>query len=69
MFRAFKVSLDVPDDARIADCIEYIEEAVQTWRGQLRPPGSIDDSDPGHCMWELDPDTVKVTTLRGKVDA
>lgn len=64
--RSFKVTLEVPKGATLADCTEYILDAVSTWRGQLRPPTSIDDNDPGDPMWPLDGDTVKVTRLTNR---
>ena len=63
-FRAFTVSLKVPSGATIRECQNYILEAVQIWRGQTRPPGLLEDSDPGDPMWDLDPDSVKVTRIK-----
>lgn len=60
----FQVELIVPEEATIADIRDYIEDAVQSWRGQTRPPGSYSDEDPGAAVWHLDPTTVKVTSIR-----
>lgn len=61
----FKVSLPLPVGATLADAQEYILEAVQTWRGQLRPP-SYDEIviDDGHPMYYLNYQRVKVTRIR-----
>lgn len=60
MRRNFLVKLDVPKGASIDDCIEYIHDAVYTYRGSLRPPGSYDDNDPGDLMWDLNSKTIEV---------
>jgi len=57
---AFTVSFNKVPGASVEDCRAYVEEAVAIWRGQTRPPGSIDDSDPGDPMWGLDGDSVEV---------
>jgi hypothetical protein len=65
----FKVEFKRPPRATIAEMKEYIEDAVQSWRGQLYPgylgqfEGKEDEPNP---MWELDPDTVKVRRDRPK---
>jgi len=60
----FKVSLEQPAGATIEDIRDYIDTAITTWWGQLRPPGSYDDNDPGDPLWYLDETTVRVTRLR-----
>lgn len=71
--RAFTVYLDIPERASEEDVMDYIADAVKTWRGQLFPgsystygddpeitglPNTTDDDrDP---MWDLDPSTVRV---------
>lgn len=62
----FTVSLPLPPGATVRDAQDYVFEAVRTWRGSLRPPGSYDDADPGDPMWELDEDAVKVTRQRAR---
>ena len=62
----FAVSLVLPSGARVAAMREYIEEAVATWHGQLRPPGAHDDLDPGDPLFNLDADSVRVTHLRSR---
>ena len=60
---AFTVSFKKPAGASVEECRAYVEQAVATWRGQCRPPGSLDEpgcDDPGDPMWGLDWETVKV---------
>jgi hypothetical protein len=59
--RHFRVTMEVPDGASIADCKEYILEAVSSWGGSLRPPGSYSEGDPGNPFFSLNRDTLKVT--------
>jgi hypothetical protein len=59
----FKVRMAIPDGASIATAKEYIQEAVSTWHGSLRPPGAYGDYDDGDPMWELDPNSINVTLL------
>ena len=63
----FKVEFKRPPRAKISEMKQYIEDAVQSWRGQLYP-GYLDqrDDDSPDPMWELDPDTVKVRRDRPK---
>jgi hypothetical protein len=63
MRRQFLVTLDVPDHATIGECSAYVLDAVASWRGQCRPPGSYDDNDPGDPMFGLDPDSVHVVRV------
>jgi len=62
--RTYTVCLEVPTGATNTDIIQYITESVQTWRGQLRPPGAYGDDDPGDVMWGLNAETVKVTRAK-----
>lgn len=64
--QSFRVDLVVPSEATIAEVREYIVDAVRTWRGQARPPGSYSDDDPGDPIWFLDANTVKVVAVRPK---
>lgn len=57
---SFLVEFTRPKGATVDECRTYIDEAVTTWRGQLRPVGGLSDEDPGDPMWSLEPDTVKV---------
>lgn len=63
---AFLVRLKVPPGATIGDVRHYIEEAVSTWRGSLRPPNAYgyEDDEPGDPLFELDVDSVKVRHIR-----
>lgn len=60
MILTFTVTMKQPSRASITDCRDYIAEAVETWCGQCRPPGALDDNDDGDPMWALDSRTVKV---------
>lgn len=64
MKRQFKVTLEVPEGATIADCKEYILDSVQTWCGALRPPFACGDNDPGNPMFGLNRDSVRVVQVR-----
>lgn len=57
----FVVSLLPPDGATIRDVQAYICDAVASWHGSYRPPGSYDDNDPGDPMFLLNEGTIKVT--------
>ena len=57
----FVVELELPVGARAAAAIEYINASVRAWRGSLFPGDEFDEPDP---LWDLDPDTVKVTRYR-----
>jgi hypothetical protein len=61
---SFTVSMTRPDGALIEDCRAYIQDAVSTWHGGLRPPGGYGDDDPGDPMFKLDSDSVKVKRHR-----
>jgi hypothetical protein len=63
-YRTFRVRLAMPPDAEVTDVVDYINSAVQSWRGQLRPPGGYCESDPGDPMWELDVETVTVQAYK-----
>lgn len=66
MFRRrmeFRVSLVPPSGVDAARLRAYIEEAVGTWCGQLRPMGGYGDDDPGDPLFHLDRDSVKVSRI------
>lgn len=56
------VSFDLPEGADRRDAVDYVADAVKTWRGQCRPPGSYSEDDDGDPMFGLDSDSVTVTT-------
>jgi len=63
----FKVTLTKPPNATLTDVRNYIKEWVQTGRGSLYPGGldaGITPNDEPDPMWDLDPDTVKVTHIK-----
>jgi hypothetical protein len=59
----FRVRMLVPAEATIEDARSYIEGAVYTWRGLLRPPGAHGPDDDGDPMHYFDSDKLKVTRL------
>lgn len=63
----FRVEFPLPPGATIPEAQAYVEEAVSTWRGSLRPPGSYEPDDEGDPMYGLDGDTVRVTRLKSEV--
>ena len=58
----FVVEIDQPEDATITDVHNYIDDAVGTWCGQLRPPEALGDDDPGDPLWNVGK-TVRVNRL------
>jgi len=58
---SFTITLKPPPRASRADILNYILDAVATWRGQLRPPGALDDDDLGDPMWDLDPNSINIS--------
>lgn len=56
----FKVSLVLPPEATVANTRDYIEDAVASFKGILRPPWA----EGGDPLFELDGNTVKVTAIR-----
>lgn len=60
MRRSFIVSFEVPQNATIQDCVDYIRDSVTTWCGSLRPEGAYDESDPGDTMRYLDTNSIRV---------
>jgi hypothetical protein len=56
MIRLFLVKVDVPDGITIAEMRDYIENAVQTWYGQMDP-----DSD---FFLKFDSESVKVKRVQ-----
>jgi len=54
----FQVSFVLPPGAKTRDARHYLEEAVASWAGSLKPPG-VDDEDPdGDPMFSLDRDSI-----------
>lgn len=59
--RTFRVSLMLPDTVSDAMVIDYIADAVKSWKGQLKPESAMeDDSDWYDPLTDIDEDTVKV---------
>jgi len=58
------VELDPPENTTPEMIGSYIADAVSTWKGSLRPPGSESPSDPGDPLFELDGDSVKVYLMK-----
>lgn len=62
-----RVTLVLPENAKVGDVAPYVREAVQCWHGSLRPPDYYHDlsgDHPGHPMFLLDSDTVKVMRIK-----
>lgn len=59
----FVVTITQLEHATVADVRAYIEDAVGSWCGSLRPPGVFDEADPGDPLWRI-VKTVKVARLR-----
>lgn len=61
MRKRFVVELEIPKEATYTEALVYIEDAVASWRGCLRPEGGGegDPSIEGNPMWYLNPDSVK----------
>lgn len=56
MKKYFKVGVVMPEDVTTTDMVDYIREAVQTWKGQLHP---VEDP-----LFDLDRETVSVVPLK-----
>lgn len=56
----FTVSFELPKGATRREALEYVSDAVETWRGQCHPPGGYDKDDEGDPMFGLDWSTVYV---------
>ena len=48
------VTVDVDVNAGNFEVYNYIRDAVESWRGQLRPPGGWDLDDPGDPLFDLE---------------
>ena len=61
------ISMEIPEGASREDCLRYTVDAVQSWKGSLRPPGGYAPDDEGDPMFELDYRTVRgsYATTRG----
>lgn len=59
------VELCAPDEAKRDDVKSYVEDAVASMCGSLRPPGADGNlNDPGDPMWGLDQESVRAIGLR-----
>jgi hypothetical protein len=54
------VSFDLPEGATVAAAVGYVEDAVASHAGSLRPPGSYGETDEGDPFFGLDRDSVRV---------
>lgn len=61
MIEKYQVSLKRPDGVTKTEMKRYIADAVGSWKGSLRAPGSHDPYDEGDPLFSLDADTIKVT--------
>lgn len=60
----FVVEFELPAGATKTDAREYVDDAVCSMRGALRPAGAYGDDDLGDAMFYLDTTTVRVTFFR-----
>lgn len=58
--KTFRVSFPVPNGATLEEAASYVMEAVQVWRGQLRPEGWDGSTGKADPMWHLDSEEVEV---------
>lgn len=66
------IELEKPEDASFEDVADYVEDAVTTMKGCLRPPRAYGPDDDGDPMFELNGKTVhviRVTKKRNKKNA
>lgn len=65
MKRAFIVTLNLPRSVTPQVMVDYISDAVKTWKGQLKSSASMEDEgdwyDP---LTNLDEDSVRVRTAK-----
>ena len=64
MKKKFSVEVVIPEGASVAEMKSYIEDAVTSWAGSLRPAGGFGQHDPGDPLFYLDRSKVKVTRQR-----
>lgn len=57
---AFKVTLEMPRGVSKDDMIEYIADAVKSWKGSFKPV-TADEGDGYDLITDLDEETVVVT--------
>jgi hypothetical protein len=62
----FMVTFLLPEGATQETAGMYVAEAIQQYRGCLRPPDPYGDNpaDTGDPMFHLDPDNVRVQAMR-----
>lgn len=58
------VTIDLPTQVSKSSARNYVVEAIQTWRGQTRPPGSYGENDDGDPWWHLNPNKMTVKHIR-----
>ncbi len=51
MKRKIEVIIDVPKEVEVDELAKYVKDAVDNWGGQLRPPGSLNEEDPGDPLF------------------
>lgn len=62
----FRVAFDLPPDCSRSYAKECLESHLSIMGGDLRPPGSIGDEDPGDPMFGLDRSSISVCHARRK---
>jgi len=62
MRRKIIIVADCPDETSREEIAQFVQEAVSIWGGQRRPPGALNEYDPGDPLFEsLDVESVTVT--------
>lgn len=62
----FTVSFDRPAKCSIREAQDVLRDHLSCMGGDLRPPGSYSEDDPGDAMFEIDRETIKVVWRRAK---
>lgn len=50
----YSIVITRPADCSVRRMKEYIKEAIDTWNGSFRPPGSYGDDDPGDPLFNVE---------------
>lgn len=65
MKRAFIVTLNLPRGVTPQVMVDYISDAVKTWKGQLKSITAMEDENDWYDpLTDLDEDSVKVRTAK-----
>jgi len=61
----YTVTVNRPKGVSVADMKNYIDDALNNWWGQLRPPGGYGPDDDGDPLWGLKFEQIKRVTKGG----